>query len=141
MVRVVAAATVVAVAGVATVAFVAVVDRGASDPALFAALAGFLAFLGTLVNALMTALNREKIEQVKQKTEEVKQQAEKTHYDMLNGGLRRNVKQAISEDRHEKAQQETTQRGWEQLGERRERKAQAVRRKDHPGGAHQHDDS
>lgn len=44
---------------------------------------------------------------------------EAVHHDLLNGGLRENVKKAISEDRHEKAQRDTIEQNRERIEELR----------------------
>lgn len=58
--------------------------------------------------AIKAALAAEKASLVEQKVDTV-------HHDMLNGGLRKNVKLAISEDRHEKANREASRAMREQL--------------------------
>lgn len=50
-----------------------------------------------------------------QKAAVVEEKVDSVHHDMLNGGLRQNVKKAISEDRHEKANREARQPIREQL--------------------------
>jgi hypothetical protein len=49
---------------------------------------------------------------------------DRVHHDMLNGGLRDNVKQAISEDRHEVRNREAARIGQQQMEERLRRRQQ-----------------
>jgi hypothetical protein len=102
---IVAAVVLVSVLGV--VAFAAVVASDLSDRSGLL-LASILGFLGPTVIALLNLL---RIDAVSSKVEDV-------HHDMLNGGLRNNVKKAISEDRHEKANRDAAKLGWEGLEKR-----------------------
>jgi hypothetical protein len=49
---------------------------------------------------------------------------ERVHHDMLNGGLRENVKKAISEDRHDKANREAGPDARAQMEDRMRRRAE-----------------
>jgi hypothetical protein len=102
---IVAAVVLVSVLGV--IAFSAVVASELTDRSVLL-LGVILGFLGPTVVALLNLL---RIDAVSAKVEDV-------HHDMLNGGLRNNVKKAISEDRHEKANRDAAKQGWEGLAKR-----------------------
>lgn len=98
-----------------------------------------LAALPTLITSLLVYLKIDNVE-VKadhaarratvaaKRAEVVESKVDAVHHDVLNGGLRDNVKRAISEDRHDLRQRETAERMREQLRER------GISHGDHHGG-------
>lgn len=90
-------------------------------------LAGLLLFLRLdTVNAKVDDVT-EKASVAAEKAAVVETKVEQVHHDLLNGGLRENVKKAISEDRHAQRNRDTVQINREEL-ERLRR--QAKRRTD-----------
>lgn len=71
--------------------------------------------LGSFATVLAGLLLFLRVETVANKTDEAVKKVDTVHHDLLNGGLRENVKRAISEDRHEKANREARQPIREQL--------------------------
>lgn len=125
---------VVAISLLGVMAFTSVVQAELTDRSVLV-LGMILGFLGPTVLALLNLL---KTDRVQQKTEDV-------HHDLLNGGLRENVKRAISEaeadpaireqrienvakgvsrDRHAKANRQTIERNAPLIEQLRRRKAQ-----------------
>ena len=88
-------------------------------------LAGLLLFLR--VETVNTKVDEaaEKAAIAAQKSSAAERKVEAVHHDLLNGGLRENVKRAISEDRHEKANRDTVTINKDALEELKRRAGQA----------------
>lgn len=107
--RVVVVGAVVVLSVLGLVAFMVALSGELSDRSvlLFTAVLGFL---GPTVTALLLLLRTD-------------QKISQLHDDVLNGPLRENVKKAISEDRHDKANRDAVEQGRRQIAERQARRA------------------
>lgn len=113
--RVVIVAGVVLISLLGVLAFGFVLAGELTDRSIVV-LTAILGFLGPTIASLLVLL---RVDANSAQTDRVQKKVEDVHHDILNGGLRDNVKKAISEDRHEKRNRDTIEQGLRQLEERR----------------------
>lgn len=81
-------------------------------------LAGLLLFLRVETLSTKADVAAEKAEVAAEKATAVETKVEQVHHDVLNGGLRQNVKRAIQEDRHDLRNKKAAERVRQQLERR-----------------------
>lgn len=95
--RVVIVAGVVIVSILGVIAFAVVLSGELTDRSIVV-LTAILGFLGPTIASLLVLL---RVDATSAQTDRVQRKVEDVHHDILNGGLRENVKRAISEIEHD----------------------------------------